>query len=64
MRRQKCMTPGCNEHPRVRHICDSCYQSLSRLVRLKRITWAEAEKRKLCAPARRTKAYEAVLGKK
>lgn len=53
-KKPECLTPGCDETLLLaRGLCESCYRAAARMVRLKRKTWAELEKRKLAKPAHR-----------
>lgn len=69
MRKQKCLTPGCNSTSLIaRGLCSAHYQEARRMVRDKETTWEKLEKRGLAKPPRygrpRGKLYQAVVGSK
>lgn len=56
------MTKGCTHTDILaRGLCGSCYQALSRFVRLGRVTWAGLINDKRALPPRRNKAIEQLL---
>ena len=55
----KCLVTGCVRHAEGRGLCRSCLSLASKLVKEKKVTWEELEKRSKCLPKgeqRRTRA--------
>jgi hypothetical protein len=66
---QKCVNRKCGETEIcARGLCESCYRAASRLVKQKRTTWADLEKKKLAKPPGRgnpgSKMHQAIVGSK
>lgn len=46
-----CLMPECKSPQKYRGLCESCYQSASRLIRLGRTTWETLEEKGWAYPA-------------